>query len=65
MAGALPMVASAAPAQVAAIRDCPAPPEAIKVELPFGLPSALREAMGNNIALPGEPFDAIRKPSET
>ena len=57
MAGALVMVASAAPAQADATRDCPAPPGAVKVALPSGLPPALRKAMGN-IALPGEPFDS-------
>lgn len=57
MVGALAMAASATPAQ-AAISDCPAPPGAAKVALPSGLPPALRGAMGN-IALPGEPFNAI------
>jgi hypothetical protein len=57
MAGALAMVASAAPSQVAAIRDCPAPPGAVNVALPSGVPAALRGVMGN-IALPGEPFDS-------
>ena len=57
-AGALAMVASAASAQAAAIRDCPAPPGAVKVALPSGLPPALRDKMGN-VALPGEPFNAI------
>ena len=58
MAGALAMAASGAPAQSAAIQDCPAPLGAVKVALPFGLPPALRDAMGN-IALPGKPFNAI------
>jgi hypothetical protein len=58
MVGASVMVASAALAQVAATRDCPAPPGAINVALPSGLPPVLRKAMGN-IALPGEPFNAI------
>jgi hypothetical protein len=53
---ALAMVASTTPAQATAISDCPAPPEAVEVALPSGLPPALRDAMGN-IALPGEPFD--------
>jgi hypothetical protein len=57
MAGALVMVASAAPAHAAAIRDCPAPPGAVNVALPSGVPPALRGVMGN-IALPGEPFDS-------
>jgi len=57
MAGVLAMAASATPAQ-ATIADCPAPPGAIKVALPSGLPPALRDAMGD-IALPGEPFNAI------
>lgn len=57
MAGALAMVASAALAQAAAIGDCPAPPGAVNVALPSGLPPALRDVMGN-IALPGEPFDS-------
>jgi len=51
------MVAYGAPAQVAAIRDCPAPPGVVNVALPSGMPPALRAAMGN-IALPGEPFDS-------
>jgi hypothetical protein len=58
MAGALAMAASGAPAQAAAIQGCPAPPGAVKVALPSGLPPALRHAMGN-IALPGKPFNAI------
>jgi len=58
MAGALAMVVSAASAQAAAIQDCPAPPGANGVALPSGLPAALRDKMGN-IALPGEPFNAI------
>ena len=45
MAGALAMAASAASAQVAAIRDCLAPPGGVSVALPFGLPPALRDAM--------------------
>jgi hypothetical protein len=57
VAGALAMVASAAPAHAAGISDCPAPPGAVKVDLPSGLPPALRDAMGN-IALPGDPFDS-------
>jgi hypothetical protein len=57
MAGALAMVASVAPALADAIPDCPAPPGAVKVDLPSGLPPALRDAVGN-IALPGEPFDS-------
>ena len=55
--GALAMVASVAPAQADAISSCPAPPGAVKVDLPSGLPPALRDAIGN-IALPGEPFDS-------
>jgi hypothetical protein len=58
IAGVLSTMAYATPAQAAAIEDCPVPPGAVKVELPSGLPPALREAIGNNIALPGEPFDA-------
>ena len=57
MAGALAMAASAAPSQ-AAISDCPVPPGAIKVALGSGLPPALRKALPDGIALPGEPFDA-------
>jgi hypothetical protein len=49
---------SAASAHSAAIQDCPAPPGAVKVALPSGLPPALRNKMGN-IALPGEPFNTI------
>lgn len=56
--GVLAMVATATPAQAAAIQGCPAPPGAIKVTLPSGLPAALREKMGN-IALPGQPFNAL------
>jgi hypothetical protein len=52
------MVASAASAQSAAIQDCPAPPGAIGVALPSGLPPALRDKMGK-VALPGERFNAI------
>ncbi len=58
MAGVLSMAAYATSAQAAAIEECPVPPGAVKVDLPSGLPPALRKAMGN-IALPGEPFDAI------
>ena len=57
IAGALAMAASGGPAQATAISDCPAPPGAVNVALPSGLPPALRDAMGN-IALPGEPFDS-------
>lgn len=57
VAGALAMVASAALAQVAAVRGCPAPPGGVNVTLPSGVPPALRDVMGN-IALPGEPFDS-------
>lgn len=57
MAGALAMVASAAPAQASEISDCPAPAGAVKVDLPSGLPPALRAAMGN-VTLPGKPFDS-------
>jgi hypothetical protein len=53
IASVLPTAASAAPAQAAAISECPAPPGAVNVVLPSGLPPALRRAMGN-IALPGE-----------
>ena len=58
MATALALSASATSARAAAIENCPAPPGAVKVALPSGLPSALRGAMGN-VALPGEPFDEI------
>ncbi len=47
MTGALAMAASGAPAQATAISDCPAPPGAVKVALPSGLPTALRVAMGS------------------
>ena len=57
MVGALAMVASVAPAQADAISDCPAPPRAVKVDLPSGLPAALSKALPGDIALPGEPFD--------
>jgi hypothetical protein len=55
--GALAMAACAAPAQAAAMRDCPAPSGAVNVALPSGVPPALRDVLGN-IALPGEPFDS-------
>jgi hypothetical protein len=57
ISGALAVAASARPAEAASISECPAPPGAVKVALPSGLPPALRGAMGN-IALPGEPFDS-------
>jgi len=57
LAGALAMAASGPPAAAAAISNCSAPPGAVNVALPSGLPPALRDAMGN-IALPGEPFDS-------
>jgi hypothetical protein len=60
MSGALvlAMAASAAPAQATAISDCPAPTGAVKVSIPSGLPLSLRTALPDDIALPGEPFDA-------
>ena len=60
MSGALvlAMAASAAPAQATAISDCPAPTGAVKVSIPSGLPLSLRPALPDDIALPGEPFDA-------
>src|SRR5580700_559117 len=51
--GALAMVAYVMPARAA----CPVPPGAVQVALPSGLPPALHNAMGNDVALPGEPFD--------
>ena len=57
MAGVLAMVASAAPAQPAANRGCPAPPGGVNIALPSGLPAALRDAL-SDVALPGEPFDS-------
>jgi hypothetical protein len=57
MAGVLAVAASATSAR-AAISDCPVPPGAVEVTLPSGLPPALRDKIGN-IALPGEPFNAI------
>jgi hypothetical protein len=58
MAGALAMAAPATPSRATAIQDCPAPPGAVEIALPSGLPPALRDVMGN-IALPGEPFNTI------
>lgn len=60
LSGALVLAtaASATPAQATAISECPAPPGAVKVSIPSGLPPALRDAMGN-VALPGEPFEEI------
>ncbi len=55
MSGALAMVACVMPAQAA----CPAPPGAVPVALPAGLPPELQQATGSDIALPGEPFDTI------
>jgi len=57
MASVWAMTASVAPARAAAIGDCPAPPHAVKIALPSGVPPALRRAIGD-IALPGEPFDS-------
>ena len=54
----LAMAAAATPAPGTAISECPAPPGAVKVDLPSGLPPALRVALPGDIALPGEPFDA-------
>jgi hypothetical protein len=54
MSGALAMVAYVLPAQAA----CPVPPGAVQVALPSGLPPGLLHAMGNDVALPGEPFDS-------
>ncbi len=53
----LAMAVSATPVQAAAISDCPVPPGAVNVALPSGLPSALSDALPDDIALPGEPFD--------
>jgi len=58
ISGALAVAASARPTEAAAISDCPVPPGAVQVALPSGLSPALRKATGN-IALPGEPFNAI------
>jgi hypothetical protein len=55
---ALGLLTSATPVRAAAIADCVAPPGAVKVALPSGLPPALRKAMGD-VAMPGEPFDEI------
>lgn len=57
VAAVLAMAASSAPAHAAALSDCPAPPGAVKVALPSGLPPALRHTL-SDVALPGEPFDA-------
>jgi len=56
MAVTLAMTGSAVAAQ-AATSDCPVPPGAVNVALPSGLPPALRDALPDDIALPGEPFD--------
>jgi hypothetical protein len=53
ISGALAAAASARPAEAA----CPVPPGAVQVALPSGLPAALRHALPDDIALPGEPFD--------
>jgi len=47
-------VAVATPAQAA----CPVPPGAVEIAVPSGLPTALRQALPGDIALPGEPFDS-------
>jgi hypothetical protein len=59
MAGALVLAISAyaAPARVTPITNCPAPP-GINVVVSSGLPAALRNALPDDIALPGEPFDS-------
>ena len=55
---ALAMIAIGQSAQAVASSDCPAPPGAVQIDLPSGLPPALRDRMGD-IALPGQPFNAI------
>ncbi len=55
---ALAMMAIGQSAQAVASSDCPAPPGAVQIDLPSGLPPALRDKMGD-IALPGQPFNAI------
>ncbi len=57
MSSALAVAASVMTARAATISECPAPPRAVRVALPEGLPPAVRRAMGNDVALPGEPFD--------
>jgi hypothetical protein len=47
-------VAAATAAQAA----CPVPPGAVKIDVPSGLPTALRHALPGDIALLGEPFDS-------
>ena len=54
MSGVLAIAATVMPAQAA----CPVPPGAVQVALPSGLPPALRAALPDDIALPGEPFDS-------
>jgi hypothetical protein len=54
MSGVLAMAATVMPTQAA----CPLPPGAVKIELPSGLPPALRGALPDDIALPGERFDS-------
>ena len=55
---ALTMTAFGLTAQAVASSNCPAPPGAAQIDLPSGLPPALRDQMGD-IALPGQPFNAI------
>jgi hypothetical protein len=47
-------VAAATTSQAA----CPVPPGAVQITVPSGLPTALRQALPGDIALPGEPFDS-------
>ena len=54
ISGLLAIAASAGPAEAA----CPVPPGAVQIILPSGLPAALRHALPDDIALPGEPFDS-------
>jgi len=55
---ALAMTAFGLSARAVASSNCPAPPGAVQIDLPSGLPPALRDQMGD-IALPGQPFNAI------
>ena len=58
ISGVLAVAVFTGPAEAAAISNCPAPPGAVRITLPSGLPPPLRKALPDDIALPGEPFDS-------
>ena len=58
ISGVLAVAVFTSPAEAATISNCPAPPGAVRITLPSGLPPPLRKALPDDIALPGEPFDS-------